>query len=269
MNIDFTLVLTILTLVSGIVWLVDATLFARKRRERLALGEAQSVKMPVVVEYSRSFFPVLLVVLLFRSFAYEPFRIPSGSMIPTLLVGDFIVVNKHSYGLRLPVLNTELVTFAKPARGDVIVFRYPRDPSQNYIKRLIGLPGDQITYRKKHIYINGEEMPQEPVGVFSGKGDTDFIGALPPQQRKETIAGVEHDILIRGDVNNVGERSWTVPEGMYFVMGDNRDSSSDSRVWGYVPDENIVGKAVGIWFHASCERGFDCFDFSRIGDSIK
>lgn len=268
MSIDFTLVLTILTLVSGVIWLIDQLLFARKRKERLAHGDESAAKLPIVVEYSRSFFPVLLVVLVFRSFLFEPFRIPSGSMIPTLLVGDFIVVNKHTYGLRLPVLNKKIMDMNDPQRGDVIVFRYPRDPSQNYIKRLIGLPGDQITYRKKRIYINGEEMKQEPLGVFAGKGDTEFIGALPPQRRGEILGEVEHEILVRGDVGPIVERSWTVPEGHFFVMGDNRDSSSDSRVWGYVPEENIVGKAVGIWLHFHCERGFDCFDFGRVGNGI-
>lgn len=269
MSIDFTLVLTVLTLLSGFVWLIDRIFFMGKRKERLAHGDEAAAKMPVVVEYSRSFFPVLLIVLIFRSFLFEPFRIPSGSMIPTLLVGDFIVVNKHTYGLRLPVLNTKVLDMNDPQRGDVIVFRYPRDPRQNYIKRLVGLPGDQITYRNKRIYINGEEMKQESLGVFSGKGDTDFIGALPPQRRSENLDGVDHEILVRGDVGPIAGRSWTVPEGSYFVMGDNRDSSSDSRVWGYVPQENIVGKAVGIWLHFHCERGFDCFDFGRIGNGIK
>jgi signal peptidase I len=268
MSIDFTLVLTLLTLFSGLVWLIDKLFFAGKRNERVAFGDESAARLPIVVEYSRSFFPVLLAVLVFRSFLFEPFRIPSGSMIPTLLVGDFIVVNKHTYGLRLPVLNTKVLEMNDPERGDVIVFRYPRDPSQNYIKRLIGLPGDQITYRKKRIYINGEEITQEPLGVFSGKGDTDFIGALPPQRRMENLDGVEHEILVRGDVGPLVERSWTVPDGHYFVMGDNRDSSSDSRVWGYVPEENIVGKAVGIWLHFKCERGLDCFDFSRVGMGI-
>jgi len=269
MNIDFALILTVLTLVTGVVWLVDRLAFAAKRRERLALGDETAAKLPMVVEYSRSFFPVLLLVLLFRSFLFEPFRIPSGSMIPTLLVGDFIIVNKYAYGLRLPVLNTKILNVGEPQRGEVMVFRYPNDPSQNYIKRVIGLPGDHIVYRNKHLFINGEPITQEPLGVFAGKGDVDFIGALPPQRRLEHIGDVEHEILVRGDVGLHNEGSWTVPEGKYFMMGDNRDSSSDSRIWGFVPQENIVGKAVGIWLHFHCERGFDCFDFSRIGDSIE
>ncbi|GAB4193782.1 MAG: signal peptidase I [Wenzhouxiangellaceae bacterium] len=269
MNIDFALILTVLTLITGLIWLIDHFLWAPKRRERLAHGDESAARMPLLIETSRSFFPVLLLVLLFRSFLFEPFRIPSGSMIPTLLDGDFIVVNKYAYGLRLPVLNNKIMDVADPQRGDVMVFRYPRDPSQNYIKRVIGLPGDRITYRNKHLYINGEQMEQEPLGTFSGKGDTAFIGELPPQRRLEHLGEVSHEILVQGEVPSRGERSWVVPEGHYFGMGDNRDSSADSRSWGFIPEANIVGKAVGIWLHVKCERGFDCFDFSRIGQGIE
>lgn len=268
MNVDFALILTVLTLLTGLIWLLDHLLFASRRRERVVQGDEKAHKQPLLVEYSRSFFPVLLLVLIFRSFLFEPFRIPSGSMLPTLLVGDFIVVNKFTYGLRLPVLNTKILSVNDPRRGDVMVFRFPDDPRQNYIKRVIGLPGDRITYRNKHLFINGEPAKQEPVGIFSGKGDTGFVAARLPQQRLEHLGEVAHDILIQGDRMTHSARSWTVPEGHYFMMGDNRDSSSDSRVWGFVPEENIVGKAVAIWMHFKCERGLDCFEFSRVGDSI-
>jgi signal peptidase I len=218
-----------------------------------------------VIEYSRSLFPVLLIVLLFRSFLFEPFKIPSGSMIPTLLVGDFIVVNKYAYGLRLPVLHTRIVPVGEPKRGDVVVFRYPVDPKVNFIKRLIGLPGDTITYRDKKLFINGEEVSEQLLGRYSS---TDVKCATPRPDAvrySEQLGDVTHDILIH---ENSGSRDgqWEVPEGHYFMMGDNRDRSNDSREWGFVPEENLMGRAVGIWLNFDYTKG--CGDLSRIGDGI-
>jgi signal peptidase I len=220
---------------------------------------------PVVIEYSRSLFPVLLIVLLFRSFLFEPFKIPSGSMIPTRLVGDFIVVNKYAYGLRLPVMHTKIVPISDPERGDVVVFRYPVDPKVNFIKRLVGLPGDQISYRDKRLYINGEQVPAEPLGHY-GSADVKCATPGPDAMRfSETLGEVNHDILLHeGSGSRDGQ--WTVPEGHYFVMGDNRDRSNDSREWGFVPEKNLMGRAVGIWLNFDYTKG--CGDLSRVGNGI-
>lgn len=249
------LFLVIATFLTGVIWAVDSALL-KKRRKRLA---ATPRPEPVLVEYSRSFFPVLLVVLLLRSFAVEPFRIPSGSMMPTLLVGDFILVNKYHYGLRLPVINTQVTEGEEPERGDVIVFRYPEDPSVNYIKRIIGLPGDRIEYRDKILFVNGEPQPQTTVGLYG------LHAGNPVSLKREDLGGVLHDILIEhGPV--AGDAVYTVPEGEYFVMGDNRDNSNDSRRWGTVPEENLVGKAFFIWLNWNFSNGQH--DFSRIGNDI-
>ena len=220
---DFALILVIATAFTGIVWAVDAYVFRPRRKDD---------SEPVLVEYSRSFFPVLLIVLIVRSFMYEPFRIPSSSMMPTLLVGDFIFVNKYTYGLRLPVLNSKIVSVGEPERGDVIVFRLPQDPSTNYIKRLIGLPGDEVRYIDKRLTINGEPVSLEPLGLFQGEGQR---GA---QIAQETLGAVEHEILLMPGQRSI-EGVWVIPEGYYFMMGDNRDNSQDSRFRkvGLIPEE--------------------------------
>ncbi len=233
--------------------------------DRAVQTKVQRARDPIVVEYSRSLFPVLLIVLLFRSFLFEPFKIPSGSMIPTLLIGDFIVVNKFSYGLRLPVLHTKIVSLGEPKRGDVVVFRYPVDTSVNFIKRLVGLPGDTISYRNKELYINGEKVPEKAIGRFT----SDEVKCSTPRSDalylNETLGEVEHGIL---EHENSGSRNgqWQVPEGHYFMMGDNRDRSNDSREWGFVPEANLMGRAVGIWLNFDYTKG--CGDLSRIGSGI-
>lgn len=262
---DFSLLLVILTLFSGLVWLIDSLFFRRRRMDRAVQKHARIPRDPVIIEYSRSLFPVLLIVLLFRSFLFEPFKIPSGSMIPTLLIGDFIVVNKFAYGLRLPVLNTKFVSIGDPQRGDVVVFRYPVDPAVNFIKRLVGLPGDTINYRDKKLFINGELVPAESQGYYR----TDDIKCATPApdavRVTEALGDVSHDILLHGGSGS-RDGQWIVPEGHYFVMGDNRDRSNDSREWGFIPQENFMGKAVGIWLNFDYRKG--CGDFSRIGDGI-
>jgi len=262
---DFSLLLVVLTLFSGVVWLIDSLFFRRRRMDRAVQQKAQIPRDPVLIEYSRSLFPVLLIVLLFRSFLFEPFKIPSGSMIPTLLIGDFIVVNKFTYGLRLPVLNNKILSVGDPERGDVVVFRYPVDPKINFIKRLVGLPGDTISYRDKKLFVNGELVQN----VSQGRYTTDEVKCATPASDAarftESLGDVEHDILLhQGSGSRDGQ--WIVPEGHYFVMGDNRDRSNDSREWGFVPAENFMGKAVGIWLHFDYRKG--CGDFSRIGDGI-
>ena len=265
MKIDFSLVLVVLTALTGLIWLFDSLFLRRARMDRAVQKELQRPADPVVIEYSKSLFPILLLVLLFRSFLFEPFKIPSGSMIPTLLIGDFIVVNKFAYGLRLPVVNHKFLPIGEPERGDVVVFRYPVDPSVNFIKRLVGLPGDTISYRAKRLYINGEEVPLSEQGRYGSddvKCDTPRADAL---RLTETLGDRSHDILLH---SNSGSRDqqWVVPEGHYFVMGDNRDRSNDSREWGFVPEDHLMGRAVGIWLNFDYRKG--CGDLSRIGDGI-
>lgn len=265
MSFDFSALLVLLTVVSGLIWLLDTVFFAPARErqaksaERAEEGEKQQRvdSPPMLVDYARSFFPVFLIVLILRSFIIEPFRIPSASMMPTLLIGDFILVNKYDYGVRLPVINTEIIEMGKPEHGDIAVFRYPRDPDTPYIKRIIGLPGDHITYQDKQLYINGKLMEQKTLGRYHVEGvNGEMNGAI---LRREDLLGLEHKILI--DPSRAGFKvDSVVPEGHYFVMGDNRDHSSDSRFWGFVPEGNLVGKAFFIWM--SWDSGIQ---FSRLG----
>ena len=266
MNIDFALVLVVLTSFTGFVWLVDTLLFKQKRMDRAVQKSIAQPREPVIVEYSRSLFPVLLIVLLFRSFLFEPFKIPSGSMIPTLLVGDFIVVNKFSYGVRLPVLNTKILEVASPERGAVVVFRYPSDPSINFIKRAVGLPGDTIVYRDKQLYVNGELIDDKPTGRFESNDVKCSTPAADALLFDELLGAESHQILMH-DRSGGRNGQWVVPEGHYFMMGDNRDRSNDSRMWGFVPEENLLGRAIGIWLNFDFEKG--CADLSRVGSKIQ
>ncbi|MDX1655044.1 MAG: signal peptidase I [Candidatus Competibacteraceae bacterium] len=263
MHFDFAAILVIAALVTGVIWLLDATLLA-PRRERVYQGQGGGVgaateapSIPWYVDYSRSLFPVILAVLVLRSFIVEPFRIPSGSMEPTLYAGDFILVNKFSFGVRLPVVNIKILDSGQPERGDVAVFRYPEDPSVAYIKRIVGLPGDRITYRNKQLYINGKPIAQEDLPDRMARGYYDI--------RQEQLGQREHLIQVRPGREPVWER--VVPPGHYFAMGDNRDNSRDSRVWGPLPEENLIGQAFLIWMN------LDCITFKghcgRIGDSIQ
>lgn len=265
MKPDFALLLVVLTGLTGLVWLVDSLFLKRQRMDRAVQKSIERPRDPILIEYSRSLFPVLLIVLLFRSFLFEPFKIPSGSMIPTLLVGDFIVVNKFAYGLRLPVMHTKIVPFGTPERGDVVVFRYPVDPKVNFIKRLVGLPGDTITYRDKRLYVNGEEVSEKEQGRYGSTGVKCTTPRPDAMMYTEQLGDVSHDILIHeGSGSRDGQ--WVVPEGHYFMMGDNRDRSNDSRVWGFVPDENLMGRAIGIWLNFDYTKG--CGDLSRVGNGI-
>lgn len=254
MAFDFELLLVLLTLVTGVIWGWDRW---RNRRQPAAQGDE---KVPWWLDLSRSLFPVILAVLVIRAFIVEPFRIPSGSMIPTLFSGDFILVNKFSYGLRLPVLHNEIVDLGEPERGDVTVFRFPLNPNQDYIKRVIGLPGDHIVYRDKHLYINGELMNQLLLGRYMGpEAEPDAL------LKRELLGDDEHPIVLHtGSEDRAFD--YTVPANSYFVMGDNRDRSSDSRYWGPVPEANLVGKAFLIWM--SWDADAFRVNWSRIGDSI-
>ncbi len=248
---SFPLILVLVTFVTGVYWLIDVLFFAKKRQ-----GDE-----PILVEYARSFFPVLFIVLVLRSFLFEPFRIPSGSMIPTLLVGDFILVSKFSYGVRLPVIHTKILDTGSPQTGDVAVFRFPRDPKIDYIKRVVGVPGDKITLRGKELLINGEAIEYSPKEAYVMPGTDDIM--LGMSRRSETLGDVVHEILVDNS-GSVSEQSVEVPEGMYFMLGDNRDRSNDSRFWGFVPEENLVGKAKYIWMH--WHKGIL---WSRLGDRIQ
>ena len=301
---NFALIMFVLLVITGVVTLMDMYYF-RARREAAAAAavaslEAQAgpaelpeekeklevtrtevreshLKQPWWIEYPVSFFPVILIVFLLRSFLVEPFKIPSGSMLPTLLIGDFILVNKFTYGVRIPIINKKVVDLNNPKRGDVMVFRYPEDGSLDYIKRVVATPGDTVEYRDKKLTINGVEAKLTPDGDYSYvEGGLNFIAT---QRQKETFDGKDHAILVQPDmpplhlggvkqfpfrdncVYNEAGFTCKVLEGHYFMMGDNRDSSSDSRYWGFVPDRNIVGKAFMIWWN------FD--EFKRIGSSIQ
>ena len=250
---SFALFLFLLLVLTGAVWALEAAWLQRRR--------AAGAKQPWWVEYSVSFFPVILIVFLLRSFLVEPFKIPSSSMVPTLLVGDFILVNKFTYGIRLPVVNKKIVSLNDPQRGDVMVFRYPEDPGLDYIKRVVGVPGDRVEYRNKRLSINGKPVPLRQVDDYLSKERMQFS-----RRFVEVLNGTDHQILIEDDAPtfmapsrafpqagncnyNMSGLACTVPPGHYFMMGDNRDNSSDSRVWGFVPDENIVGKAFFIWLN--------------------
>ena len=242
MSLDFPTFLVLAAVLTGGIWAFDAAVLAPRRRA--AAGAEAPPREPWVVDYARSFFPVIVIVLLIRSFLVEPFRIPSGSMMPTLLAGDFILVNKFAYGLRLPVVNTKILDLGEPERGDVVVFRYPLDPSTDYIKRVVGLPGDRIAYRDKVLYVNGRPMRQRYLGIYEGAGQRRHMAGA--EVRLEDLEGVLHRILVRSEAPPF-DVEYVVPPGHYFVMGDNRDNSNDSRIWGTVPEENLVGKAFLVW----------------------
>ncbi|KTD51278.1 signal peptidase I [Legionella quateirensis] len=250
---NFALILVVLSAISGFIYLLDVAFWAKKRGSDQKPGR--------IIEYSRSFFPVFFIVLLLRSFLIEPFRIPSGSLEPTLLVGDFVAVNKFAYGLRLPVWEKKVVSISNPKTGEIAVFRWPPAPSYDYIKRVIGVPGDRVVYHDKKLTVNGKEAKQTfveyTIDESSGKAVTKY---------KEDLNGVVHDIFVRADVPAV-DFDIVVPEGNYFMMGDNRDDSADSRFWGFVPDNYLRGKAFLVWM--SWNGKTDNLRWSKIGRLIK
>jgi len=270
--VDFSLMLVVVGAVSGVIWGLDRLFFARGRRAAAArFGTAsERVREPIAVEYARSFFPVILLVLVIRSFLFEPFRIPSDSMMPTLYDGDFIFVSKYSYGLRLPVSNTLILPMGNPKRGDVIVFRLPPNPKINYIKRLVGLPGDRIRVDEKNqLYVNGVPMPQTPGPPYTGPKENqwNYTGVPTAEEQLDTK---RHRIMFANGPVKEGE--WVVPPHHYFFMGDNRNNSKDSRYLdepdspGYVPEQNLVGKAVRIWLNLDTRDGPQ---WRRIGNAIE
>ena len=270
----FEITLVTLTLFSGCVVLLDKLFLAKRRAERGGLLDNEE---PLVVDYSRAFFPVLLVVLVLRSFIAEPYKIPSSSMMPNLLVGDFLLVNKFAYGIRLPITNTVVIPTGEPKRGDVVVFQYPgnprlvNDPSlgENFIKRVVGLPGDRISFHCDTLFINGQPLNYETRGKYAGTGpgtEKSTGAAL----LSEDLPGRTHTILDHQECSRLLNGDWgPVPPGHYFMMGDNRDDSDDSRDWGLVPEQNLRGKAFVIWLN--CYGWFckDGFKPSRIGSGIQ
>ncbi len=276
MNFDFPTFLVLFTFITGIIWALDALIWAPKRQQKttdispehsegISSQTVEVAKEPYLVEMAKSFFPIVLIVLVIRSFVVEPFRIPSGSMMPTLLVGDFILVNKFSYGIRLPSVNTKVIAIDDPERGDIIVFRYPEDPRIDYIKRVVGVPGDKISYRNKVLYVNGERATIKEIGRYIGTGGgSQMTGAY---HLNETLQGISHDILVMPS-RQIYDFDFTVPEGEYFVMGDNRDNSRDSRYWGTVPDENLIGKAFMIWMNWDGQSD-NLISWERIGNDVK
>lgn len=263
----FEIILVALTVLTGVVWLFDRLFPARRRKA--ADGLLDSPHDPILIDYSKSFFPVLIVVLILRSFIAEPFRIPSNSMMPTLLTGDFILVNKFAYGLRLPITNQKIVSVGEPQRGDVVVFKPPHHPEQDWIKRIVGLPGDVVAYHNNQVTLNGQLLQYQPIGTYQGVANgAEMTGA---QELQEALPGRSHRVLERLDMPEMiqAEGEWKVPPGKFFVMGDNRDNSEDSRFWGFLPEQNLRGRAFLIWLN--CE-GWVCssaFDTSRIGTRIQ
>ena len=274
---NFALILFRCTLVTGIVALADRAIFAKRR--------APGAPEPWWIEYPKSFFPVLLIVFLLRSFVAEPFKIPSSSMRPTLEVGDFILVNKFAYGIRLPIIEKKIIPLGEPQRGDVIVFRYPVDPSQDFIKRVVGVGGDEVVYRDKKLTVNGKPLPQTPDGSYSYLeglrfetterfAETVDTGRAPritrSPQNPQVPPVYPHNVRqFPGRENCVyNDRGFTckVPAGNYLMMGDNRDNSDDSRYWGFVPDDHIRGKAFFIWFNWD---DISSLAFKRVGSSIR
>lgn len=287
MDYDFSFGLVVATMLTGLIW-GGYALYSRLTDREAEVGSSRYPELdeatgpqtkskngkiegnprypePLLVEYARSFFPIVLIVLILRSFLIEPFRIPSGSMMPTLLIGDFILVNKFAYGVRLPVLNNKILEIGKPDRGDIAVFRFPNDPTVDYIKRVIGLPGDRISYYKKQIYLNGEAVKLTSLGQYRGVGQgKDMTGLM---RMVEELPGVEHSVLIAPGPPGPGQ-DIVVPQGQYFMMGDNRDRSSDSRYWGFVPEANLVGKAFLIWMNWDSENT-GIIAFNRLGTVLK
>lgn len=292
-RLDFSAVLVLITVITGVVWWLDHLVFAKQRAAAVKASgkDLASVTLPGTVDYARSFFPVAAVVLVLRAFVFEPFRIPSDSMMPTLLAGDFIIVNKYDYGLRLPVLNTKFLNIGEPQRGDVVVFRYPLDPGVNYIKRLVGLPGDQVEVKEDRLFVNGQAIEFKVTGPYNDGCYVDFqqaeehlgdhvhramfcpsawappLGRLPDCKRSNVAGYICNDQNPRNLFGAENTPVMTVPEGHYLMIGDNRDNSEDGRKWGFVPENNLVGKATRIWFNLDLQRSGGPI-WSRIGSRI-
>lgn len=239
----FPIILVAVTFLSAIVWLIDYSFFAVER-------EVSGKKVPWYFDYARSFLPVLIIVLVIRSFIFQLYTVPTGSLMPTVVPGDLIFVEQYAYGLRLPIIHRKVLSIGEPKRGDIAVFRYPVNPSVNYIKRIVGVPGDHIVYKNRILYINGKEARQKVIGSmqYNTHQSDDYV--FPAKILEEDLAGIKHKILINTKQSEDGQKvfDFVVPKGFYFAMGDNRDDSADSRVWGFVPAANLVGRAYRVIF---------------------
>lgn len=298
MAAHFSIILVVITGLTGIVWLLDKFVFAPKRALTLQTTQEQCaqpldenaiakiVEPNVLVDTSVQIFPVIAFVLILRSFIYEPFQIPSGSMMPTLLDGDFILVNKFNYGLREPVTRSKFFENGSPERGDVVVFKYPVQPKIDYIKRVIGIPGDRIVYRNKTLYIQPKCIDKRKACPKLEKVKTDFkaLGehtqqGMPLTRFQSNMPGKTHEILVNTKTYprnrdfkvqpGLAKGEWLVPQGQYLVMGDNRDNSLDGRFWGFVPEENLVGEAVAIWMSFEFENDNSSFLPSWVPTGIR
>lgn len=253
---NFPVSLTLLTLGTGLIFLIDRLFLAKRRHRHDQPG--------TLVRNSKEFFPVLLLVWVIRSFIIQPYQVPTGSLEPTVIPGDFIVVKQYPYGIKFPIGNYTLIKTGQPKTGDIVLFYYPIDPRMVYVKRVIGTPGDHIVYKNKILYINGKKAPQQPVSM-----DQDVEPGQDPisvQRWRENLNGVVHDIFIQPEGGETQDIDVVVPDKMYFMMGDNRDDSDDSRMWGFVPERNIIGQAFGVWM--SWDANNHSIRFNRIGKSI-
>lgn len=263
MNFDFPLILLCVIVFSGVVSLVDF-IFCLCKGEKLF----EKKKRPIMIDYARSFFPVLLLVFLIRSFLVQPYRVPTSSLAPTVLPGDFIFVNQYHYGLRFPVWNKTLIPIGAPQRGQIALFFYPVNHAYTFVKRVIGVPGDRISYINKVLYINGKKQPQQFVGDVTRLDD--FGNLVTYQEFQENLDGIKHDIFERADIRPSNFYNLVVPKNEYFMMGDNRDDSDDSRYWGFVPDRDFVGHALFIWmsWDSNAMSWNDYVRWNRIGNKL-
>ncbi|WP_259423665.1 signal peptidase I [Coxiella burnetii] len=259
MIFDFLNILSLLTIFAGVVWLVDI-LWRRIKKIPIEKG----TKPPLIIDYARSFFPILLIVLIIRSFLFQPYRVPTGSLEPTIMPGDMILVNQYDYGLRVPLWNKKIVDVGEPKRGQIALFRWPVNPAATFVKRVIGVPGDRVSYQDKVFYINGKEMSQKFIKNTLEIGDDGKT--WPAKEYEEDLNGVKHLIILRPDRPAQNFKDLIVPKGKYLMIGDNRDDSDDTRSWGFVPARNFIGRAILIWMSWDSQK--DRVRWERIGDRL-
>lgn len=259
MIFDFLNILALVTIFTGVVTLVDYWRTKKTRRELKERGE--EISFPWLIDYSRSFFPVLLVVLILRSFVIQNYKVPTGSLEPTVMPGDLIAVSQYNYGLKLPLWDKTLVAVGKPKTAQIALFRWPVNPAVTFVKRVIGVPGDHISYVNKVLTINGKEQKQTYVGTAVDRESSAYVRVYT-----ENLAGYSHKIWVRPNIPSTDFKDLIVPKGQYFMMGDNRDNSDDSRSWGFVPESAFLGRAVVVWMNLQ----FSPFslDWRRIGTSL-
>lgn len=263
MNLNFPLILICVIVFTGVVTVCDL-IFSAFKHETLFIEK----KRPLIIEYARAFFPVLLLVFLIRSFVAQPYRVPSGSLEPTVVPGDFLLVNQYHYGLRMPVWNKKFLAVGEPSRGQIALFPYPVNHAFTFVKRVIGLPGDHISYINKTLYINGKEQPQKFEGDVTQLND--FGQLVTYQKYQENLMGVKHDIFVRADAPIMNFYNIVVPKNDYFMMGDNRDDSDDSRYWGFAPESTLIGHALLIWmsWNSNAAHWYDDIRWNRIGKML-